>query len=178
MKPFTVTKESRYYFCTDTIVGWQYVFTSYPFFNIIIDSLKYCQSNKGLKLHGYVIMPNHIHTILSAESGNLNDVIRDFKRHTSMMISATLTETGNNRLIRYFSVTAKNDGKGNNFKVWQAGSHPIALYSEKFFSQKLNYIHENPVRKGYVGRPEHWIYSSARNYALGDNSIITIDILN
>ncbi|HEY5614884.1 MAG TPA: transposase, partial [Bacteroidota bacterium] len=63
------------------------------------------------------------------------------------------------------------------YKVWQQGSHPEAITSQKFFVQKLNYIHENPVRKGYVEKPEHWVYSSARNYFLGDDTIIKIDKL-
>ncbi len=46
-----------------------------------------------------------------------------------------------------------------------------------FFDQKLNYIHDNPVRKGYVENPEHWKFSSARNYLLNDHSMIKVEIL-
>lgn len=177
MKPFTISKEFDYYFCTDTIVGWQYVFTSFPMFNIIADSLKYCRKEKGLRIHGYVIMPNHIHTILSARDGNLSDILRDFKRFTSRRISEQLEESHNMKLLRYFSTAAARAGKGNDHKVWRSGSHPIALYSDDLFDQKLNYIHQNPVRKGYVDVPEHWLFSSARNYAHNDHSIVEIDLI-
>lgn len=177
MKPFAITKEDEHYFCTDTIVGWQYIFTSPPFFETIIQSLKFCQSEKGLRVHGYVIMPNHLHTILSARDGNLSDILRDFKRFTSKSISQLLEETQNSKLLKYFSSAAKRIGRGNEFKIWQIGSHPEAIISHEFFSQKLNYIHENPVRKGFAEQPEHWRYSSARNYILNDHSILKVDIV-
>lgn len=178
MKPYTISKEYDYYFCTDTIVGWQYVFTSFPFFNIIIDSFKYCQVEKGLRIHGYVIMPNHIHTILSARDHNLSSILRDFKRFTSRKISRELNESNNQRLVNYFAATAVSVGKGNEYKIWKSGSHPEMIYSEKFFMQKLNYIHDNPVRKGFIDRPDHWKFSSARNYSEGDQSILTVDLVH
>ena len=177
MKPFTIDNSAEFYFCTDVIVGWQYVSTSPQFFDVIINTLKHCQENKGLRVHGFVIMPNHVHTILSAEQSNLSDILRDYKRYTSKTISGMLQISGANRLTRYFSQAAKTASRGNTYKVWQQGSHPEAITSQKFFVQKLNYIHENPVRKGYVEKPEHWVYSSARNYFLGDDTIIKIDKL-
>jgi hypothetical protein len=49
-------------------------------------------------------------------------------------------------------------------------------YEEKLF-QKIEYVHHNPVRKGFVEAPEHWVYSSARNYITNDASIIEIQKL-
>ena len=177
MKPYCITKNTPYYFCTDTIVGWQCVFISLPFFEAIVDSFNYCQREKGLMIHGYVIMPNHIHTILSAANGNLSDVLRDYKRFTSGRISELLNEAGNNRLLNYFSTAAGRIGRGNEYKVWQSGSHPEAIISNDFFIQKLNYIHNNPVRKGFVERPEYWMFSSARNYVMDDHSVLKIDFI-
>ena len=78
-KPYIITVDSEVYFCTDVIVDWLYVFTMPDYFQIIIESIQYCQKHKGLRLHGYVVMPNHIHTILSAREMNLSDILRDFK---------------------------------------------------------------------------------------------------
>jgi REP element-mobilizing transposase RayT len=177
VKPWSINKDGSMYFCTDVISGWQFVFTSPELFQIIIESLSYCQCEKGLNIHGYIIMPNHIHTILSAQQNNLSDILRDYKRFTSRRISKTLESIGNHRLRKYFSVVSHMVGKGNLSKIWQTGSHPILIESEEFFYQKLNYIHENPVRKGYVDRPEHWLYSSARNYYLDDHSVIKINVI-
>jgi putative transposase len=176
-KPWTFEKTDDLYFCTDVIVGWQYVFTSPEFFEAIIDSLKYCQAEKHLLLHAYVIMPNHMHTIISASEGNPSSIMRDFKCYTSKRISELLNESSNDRLLGYFRTVARNEKRGNNYKIWQSGSHPVMIDSGEFFDQKLDYIHNNPVAKGYVDLPEHWKFSSARNYLLNDHSIIKIDAL-
>ena len=176
-KPLSFQHSQDLYFCTDVMVGWQYVFTSPEFFGSIIDSLSYCQINKGLHLHAYVIMPNHLHMIMSAEARNPSDIMRDFKRYTSQQISDLLAQTSNHRLPHYFSSVARREGRGNTFRIWQSGSHPILIDNGDFLDQKLEYIHDNPVRKGYVEKPEHWKYSSARNYMLNDHSIIKINLL-
>ncbi|WP_066633306.1 hypothetical protein [Labilibacter marinus] len=51
------------------------------------------------------------------------------------------------------------------FKLWQNGNHAEIIYSNSFFYQKLDYIHNNPVLDMTVAEPEDYIYSSARNYA-------------
>ncbi len=51
------------------------------------------------------------------------------------------------------------------YQFWQEGSHPEMIQDENMMWQKLEYIHNNPVKRGYVDEPTHWRYSSARNYA-------------
>ena len=51
-----------------------------------------------------------------------------------------------------------------NHKIWQDGNHPILLTKAKFTRQKLDYIHNNPVAEEIVAEPEHYLYSSARDY--------------
>jgi REP element-mobilizing transposase RayT len=67
--------------------------------------------------------------------------------------------------------------EGAEYRVWQEGFHPEALFTLEFALQKINYLHNNPVRKGLVDTPEHWRYSSARNYLLNDDSVMEIDRL-
>ena len=98
-------------------------------------------------------------------------VMRDLKRHTSQEISTYLEHHDRRKL----SWLQPFYGKKIN-KVWQEGYHPELLKSEKWFLQKLEYIHYNPVKSGFVERPEHWKYSSARNYILGDHSLIKLDV--
>ncbi|MDE3056334.1 MAG: hypothetical protein KGJ59_00055 [Bacteroidota bacterium] len=111
MKPFALTKDVEYYFRTDTIVGWQCVFVSFPFFNSIIASLKYCQNEKGLPIHGYVIMPNHIHTILSTVDGNLSGILRDFKRFTSRKVSDLLKRNEQHQAFEIFRYCGRKSGR-------------------------------------------------------------------
>jgi hypothetical protein len=107
MKPYSINGIDEFYFCTDTIVGWQYVFTSHEFFEVIIQSFKHCQREKGLNVHAYVIMPNHVHSILSATKGNLAEILRDFKRFTSRAITDLLAEHWTYSSARNYILNAK-----------------------------------------------------------------------
>ncbi len=148
------------------------VFTANPG----LDRLKYCQAHKGLKIHAYVIMPSHIHAIISHETINrIPAVIRDFKHYTSKQIKNFLSQQG--QFSNLFWVKVFQDKESSRTRIWQKGYHPVAIISQIFFTQKLGYIHANPVRKGFVEQPENWKYSSARNYLLGDNSLIDIDAI-
>ena len=74
-----------------------------------------------------------------------------------------------------FWVKRFHDSETGKNKIWQEGYHPIAIKSQEVFNQKLEYIHYNPVKKGFVEKPEDWKYSSAGNYILGDDSLIALD---
>ena len=164
------------YFCTCTIVEWLCVFKEEKYFQVIIESLKYCTKNKGLILFGYVIMPNHLHLMSSHDDGTtLSDIMRDFKHFTSTKI-AELLESDNNRLFLYILRKAgKKRSPDQTIKIWQDEYNPVAVTSMKWFRQKMEYMHQNPVRKGFVGKPEDWKYSSARNWLLNDDNIIQVD---
>ncbi len=170
------------YFATSTIVEWYPVFTKRAYFSVIIDSLEYCRKEKGLRIHAYVIMLNHVHLIVSMDDEiiqkahlNLSDIFRDFKRFTSNKISKLLQEGGKNSVLNIFEKFAIKEGRNNDFKVWQDGFHPKAIYDERFGLQKLAYIHDNPVKKGYVMKPECWIYSSVGFYCGYKNIPLQID---
>lgn len=180
MSQWKIHDNVNFYFITNTIVEWIPVFVEPKYFLIITDSLNYCIENKGLFLHAYVIMPNHMHMIASCAYGssrNISGVMRDFKRFTSRSISRNLKEDFKKIYLKIFEEVAHRDSLGNDFKVWQKGFHPIAIDTDKFCRQKIDYIHINPVRKGYVLEPEHWYYSSARNYAGLKNVPIQVDLL-
>jgi lipopolysaccharide export system protein LptC len=94
------------------------------------------------------------------------------KRHISQEITSCLTSLESHKNLSW--VKQFHGNKIN--KVWQEGYHPKAILSEKMFNQKLEYIHNNPILKGFVEKPEYWKYSSARNYMNDDHSIIKLDI--
>ena len=73
-------------FVTITVVGWIDVFTRAQYCDILIENLKYCQREKGLQVHAYVIMSNHVHLILSTVKIPLQDIIRDYKKYTAKKI--------------------------------------------------------------------------------------------
>ncbi|MFO0478927.1 MAG: REP-associated tyrosine transposase [Bacteroidota bacterium] len=161
-------KTDRAYFLTLTIVGWIDVFTRKNHRDAILDSLRYCQKEKGLIVFAYVIMSNHIHLIANTnEPFPLKDTIRDFKKFTSRkIISLIQTEPESRRewMLSFFKNEGAKHAKNIDYKFWQDGNHAIELYNEKFVWDKINYIHNNPVEVSFVKYPHEWVYSSATNY--------------
>ncbi len=173
-------KTNNPYFLTMTVVGWADVFSRDNHKKIVIESLKYCQEHKGLVVFAYVIMTNHIHMLVNTnEPFLLNDTIRDFKKFTSKKIVEQIQNNPESRrtwLLSLFAGGAAKSKKHKDFKFWQAGNHAIEIYSQKFAWDKINYIHQNPVKAGLVKQPEHWPYSSAVNYA-GGEQMLEVEIL-
>lgn len=169
------------YFMTMTVVDWVDVFTRPVYRHIIVDSLKFCQEKKGLKLYAWCLMSNHLHLIASAveEDKSLSDVLRDFKQFTSRSIVAAIQEEPESRrqwMLHRFEFNAKLNPKVRHYKLWQDGNEAKELNTNAFIDQKLNYIHQNPVRAEIVEEPEHYLYSSARNY-VGLEGKLAVDLL-
>ncbi len=109
---------------------------------ILIDSMKWFSDNSKIILLGFVIMPDHIHWAFALREGNrLDNVIRRYKSFTANAIM--------NKPRKYGA------------KFWQDGYYDHLLRSTKDFEVKLNYMHNNPVRKGLADRPEEYLYSTA-----------------
>ncbi|MFD2284584.1 transposase [Pedobacter petrophilus] len=157
------------YYLTLTIVDWVDIFTRQSYKDIIINSLKHCQSNKGLTLYAYCLMTNHIHLIAaSGEDTKLFEIVRDFKKFTNKAIIEEIKSGNESRktwLLNRFEYAGKYITRIENYKVWQDGYHAIQLITPDFTNQKLNYIHQNPVKAGIVSEPEHYYYSFASNYS-------------
>jgi len=151
------------HFITCTIVGWQPVFTRPDLVEIVLDSWRFLHDRERMRLLGYVIVENHLHLIATSE--NLSKEVGDFKSYTARRIIDRLRETGSSstlELLQYFKLPHKTDRE---HQLWQEGSHPQMIADEAMMWQKLEYIHNNPVRRGYVDDSNHWRYSSARNYS-------------
>lgn len=164
-----IINQNHIHFITPTVVGWLDIFTRKVYKDIIIESLRYCIESKGLKVHAYVIMSNHLHLIISAKEGfKLSDILRDFKKYTASKIIKTVLENPKESrsewMLRLFKYHAKYNKNNTTYQFWKRDNHPVELVSDEWIAQKLNYIHMNPVKAGIVDRPEEYIYSSARSY--------------
>lgn len=140
---------------------------------IVLDSLHFMQKHKQVELYGYVVMENHIHMI--AKSDELPAKIQAFKSYTARRTVDYLKANNHTRLLRILQLGKTNSKKESQHQVWNEGYYPILLHGKNLMLQKLNYIHQNPVKRGYVDRPEHWRYSSARNYA-GREGLIPVRV--
>jgi putative transposase len=128
-----------------------------------VDSWKFLQQNRGVSIYGYVILENHLHLIASAP--DLREQISGFKSFTAHKIVDLLAAQNVRVLLRQLHYLKAKHKTDRDHQVWQEGSHPQMIQDEAMMWQKLEYMHNNPVERGYVDDPIHWRYSSARNYA-------------
>ncbi len=171
-------EDSATYFLTSATVWWTPIFISNLTCDVLVNSLAYCQQNKGLRIHGYVIMPNHFHLVVTASpQDSLPSIMRDFKRFTSRELIRTLESSGWELPIRIFRKSGMACGTKQEYKVWQDEYHPIALFSEEVLRVKLEYLHQNPVRKGLVRKASDWWYSSAGFYETGEAGPLEVDVV-
>ena len=168
------------YFVTWTVVDWLPLFAQPAYRQIVLDSLNYLRTNKHTQLNAFVVMPSHVHAVLWPDDGiNLSDVTRDFKRYTSREISREARQQGSDQFIQVFenSRLANRAQDVSQYQVWQEGSHPEAIFTERFATQKIDYIHLNPVRAGLVQTVDEWNFSSARAYILDEETYPPTDLL-
>ncbi len=175
------TDQHYAFFITWTVVDWLPLFDHAPYRKIVLDALNYLRTNKNTQLNAFVIMSTHLHAILWPEIGtSLSDVTRDFKRFTSREISREASRQGTTEFIETFK-RARNENRAQDvstYQVWQEGSHPEAIFTEKFARQKMDYIHMNPVRAGLVKVATDWPYSSVKAYILDEETYPPTDLLN
>jgi len=176
-----IKSENELHFLTFTIIGWIDIFTNKNFKDIIIENLTYCRKEKGLLVYAFVIMSNHIHLIARAKEGfKLSGIVRDFKKFTSKKLFDSLKKSNDPRRIWMKGLFLESGEKNQNntyIQLWQQHNHPIEIYSNKVIDQKMEYIHNNPVKASIVQNPEDYLYSSARNYS-GLDAVMDIDMID
>jgi len=116
-------------------------------------SLERVRQHYGLCVYGYVVMPEHVHMLVNEpEQGSLSQVMQSLKQSVARTLALRATDS-----------------------FWQARYYDFNVWSEHKFIEKLRYIHQNPVTRGLVTRPEDWVWSSFRHYASGEASPIEIE---
>jgi len=162
-------------FVTTTVMNFENVFAiNESYYQILLDSLKFVLNKYKADLVAYIFMPNHIHLIIHIDSiKNLSSLMRDFKKFTSTKIRQKLEEDNILQILSRLKCNAI--GKKNQFfKLWMDRFDDVLIYTDKILGIKIQYIHNNPVKKGLVENPEDWKYSSYRNYIGEDAGLIEI----
>ena len=125
-------------------------------------------------------MTNNIHLVCSIEEPfRMSDFLRDYKKFTAKAVLDDIQQLPESRrdwMLYRFEFARKFDNRIENYRFWHDKSHPIELTTTEMIDQRINYIHENPVKSGFVAKAEDYLYSSARNYA-GLSCIIEIDMI-
>ncbi|WP_258104373.1 transposase [Marinoscillum sp. MHG1-6] len=130
------------YFVTFTVVEWVDVFTREDYVMIILGSLRHCQKEKGLIIHAWVIMSNHLHLVISRKEGvnnSFSDIVRDFKKFTSSQILASIQsnsfESRRGWMLWLFQSAGAKNSNNKNYQFWKHDSHSELLFSNKFMDQ-------------------------------------------
>jgi REP element-mobilizing transposase RayT len=107
-------------------------------------------------------MSNHLHLIAGCRDDyRLSDALRDFKKYTAKQIVEAIAANERESRKRWLMWLFKPEQE---ISFWQPDNHAKEISRVEFFRQKLEYIHQNPVRAGLVDREDAWTYSSARNF--------------
>ena len=141
--------------------------------DIVLDALRFLQAHNRLTVYAYVIMENHLHLV--ASSLHLSDEMRKFKSYTARQIIDLLKREEADKILEDLAFFKMRFKKDRDYQVWQEGSHPQQIQNREMMRQKIEYIHYNPVRRGYVDNPTQWQYSSAGNYE-GEEGLISVCI--
>jgi REP element-mobilizing transposase RayT len=168
-RKYKIQDQEAVYFVTFTTIYWLDIFTRQEYKDIFLDSIRYCQENKGLELYAYCIMSSHVHLIIARRGEpELQDIMRDIKKYTAVSIISAIKnnpqESRRDLLMCLFEKEGKYNKDNEKYQFWQRHSHPIALDTEAKLYQRMGYIHNNPVEAGIVLQPEHYLYSSAATY--------------
>jgi putative transposase len=178
---YKVGEDAIPHFVTFSVVGWVDVFSREQYKELFVESLKYCQQQKGMVLHAWVIMTNHVHLIISSDTNQLENIVRDLKKYTSKQIIKAIQENNSESrkewMLNIFSFAGKSNNNNKDYQFWKQDYHPVELNNAEKIKQRLDYLHENPVRSGLVWEPWHYKYSSATDYYTKEHGLLKVELL-
>ena len=181
MSAYKILDQHKPHFLTLTTVGWMDVFSRSIYRDIILESLDFCQIHRKMVVNAWVIMSNHLHLVARTDPPYcLSDVLRDFKKFTANQIIKTVQQSPESRkdwMLEVMTYHAKFNERNRTHQFWQQYNCPKEINNLNYGLQKINYIHENPVRAGLVTERHHYYPSSAIDYS-GGKGLLSVEIIS
>ncbi len=147
-------------FFTATCLNWQPLLRPDEHKQIVLDSLQFLVKQNRIWLYGYVIMNNHIHVLWCKQDAWVDkNVQQQFSKFTAQQLKFSLIDEYPDLLTHYESTQ-----RDRVFQFWERRPFKATIYNRIVFEQKLDYIHQNPVKAGLSSLPEDYVYSSAKYY--------------
>ncbi len=167
------------HFVTYSVVNWIDALSRPLYKDIVVQSLSFCISEKGLRLHAWLIMNNHVHLIASSDGRHkMEHIMRDHKKFTALQLLKTIKnnnqESRKDWMLWLFRAAGQANPNNEHYQFWQQDNHPIELTTPDMAMQKLNYLHQNPVKAGLVFEPQHYVYSSANDYYSNHKGLLPV----
>jgi len=169
---YKIYEPTHPHFMTCTVLHWIPLFTRQESVEILLESFRYLQKHDQLKIYAYVILENHLHLI--AQSNDISRSMARFKRHTARALLNLLQEKRVTTVLDQLAFYKKAHKSDREYQLWQEGLQPKLIQSDAVMISKINYIHQNPVKRGYVDEASHWRYLSARDYE-GRHGLLEIE---
>lgn len=167
------------FFITFTCHNWLTLIEKVNGHDLVYNWFDHLKS-KGHYINGYVIMPNHIHALISfiETDQSINTIIGNGKRFMAYEIIKRLTEAGEVDLLNQLALAVEQKRRERNkrHEVWELSFDWKECRNQKFIDQKLNYIHNNPYSKKWnlCSNPSEYIHSSAKYYIAGEQGIYPV----
>ncbi len=163
-------------FVSFAVVEWLDVFTRNEYKDLLLESLSFCQREKGMEIYAWCIMSNHVYLVFrSIGEEPPEKILGSFKRFTSIAVVKAIKnnpiESRKEALLSAFKRNGEITSNVMHYQFWRHDNKPVELWSNHVIFQKIRYIHENPVKQGYVFRPEGYVYSSAVDYS-GEKGVL------
>ncbi|BAF72447.1 REP-associated tyrosine transposase [Sulfurovum sp. NBC37-1] len=169
---YKIYEPTHPHFMTCTVLHWIPLFTRKESVEILLESFRYLQEHDQLNIYAYVILENHLHLV--AQSDDIAQSMTKFKRYTARGVLKLLQKNNVITILDQLAFYKKAHKSDREYQVWQEGLQPKLIQSDAMMKVKINYIHQNPVKRGYVDEPSHWRYSSARDYE-GQSGLLEIE---
>jgi putative transposase len=169
---YKIYEPTHPHFVTCTVLHWLPLFTRQESVDIILQCFRYLQQNDNLKLYAYVILENHIHMVV--RSNDIGKSMESFKKYTANELLKLLQKENVKTILDQLRFYKKAHRVDKIYQIWEEGYHPKLMQTDAMMINKINYIHQNPVKRGYVDEATHWRYSSARDYE-GMRGLIDIE---
>jgi len=160
------------HFITCTVLHWIPLFTRQESVTILLESLTYLQKTDNLKIFSYVILENHLHLVV--QSDDIAKSMSKFKAHTARELIKLLQREHITTILDQLAFYKKAHKHDRIYQVWQKGIQPKLIQDDATMKSKVDYIHSNPVTRGYVDEAKHWRYSSARDYT-GEEGLLQVE---
>lgn len=142
--------------------------------NMFVKDLNRARRDYGFLLVGYVVMPNHVHLLMSEpKKGTPSTVMQMLKQRVSRKMRMKGRATPKGQLSLRFPKFAADLPQ-----FWQPRYYDFNVYSHKKKKEKLEYMHANPVVRGLVRHPRDWPWSSFSFYAKDETGLVDIDVVN
>ena len=139
--------------------------------NLFVQALRKIRERYEFLLVGYVVMPNHVHVLISETStATPSLVLKVLKQRTSRDFRRVPRRAAAGQLRFAFA-----RGEGSLARFWQPRFYDFNVWSKRKVREKLEYMHENPVTRKLVSHPKDWPWSSWGFYAKGEAGLVPID---